>query len=593
MAGRPDSGRVDGHGHLRLARPDLQRRLAAALDEGAPLLVAPAGFGKTVALQTALELRAGAVAWLACLDTDGDPGLLLTSLVAALMIASPGLADAFGDRLAAATEPVDPAAAVRRLLADLGRLLVDPLTVVFDDAERLAGSRGAAAILEALLGADVPRLRVAVAARQAPLRVARLHAAGRLTKLGPADLVFTLEDCAALLRGRADGAASAEAEALWTATEGWPLGAALAARAPAGTGAPPPRSEALAAYLDEELLATLPGTLRTAVVESSVVSALADRLVAALGLPDDLLEQLRALGVPLSAHHREDGAVALHPLVREFLLERLSRERPPARIAELHRRAAEALEAAGRAPEAVEHRLAAGDDEGATRVLARHGETLARTAPGSVARWLGELPDSARAAPELRLLEGRVLAGEGRLGPAVAPLREAVAGHAERGDAAAEWQARVVLADTLVIQERYAEAVAVADGFEASGAPTRRSWPRRRPARSAQPIATRRPRPCSTVQWPTRRERRWPPWRAACARTSSTSPAAASTRRWPAPAPRWRSSSARTRSAGCPTCSGCWRRSRRSAARTTRRWPPWPGHAPSPRRRWPAATSPT
>jgi ATP/maltotriose-dependent transcriptional regulator MalT len=43
----------------RIPRPAVAARLAAALEEGHLLLVAGAGFGKTMALEEALTLRAG------------------------------------------------------------------------------------------------------------------------------------------------------------------------------------------------------------------------------------------------------------------------------------------------------------------------------------------------------------------------------------------------------------------------------------------------------------------------------------------------------------------------------------------------------
>jgi LuxR family transcriptional regulator, maltose regulon positive regulatory protein len=122
----------------RIARHDLNERLVAALDRGSLLLVAGAGFGKTTALEDALAARGGAVAWVRCSEAHRDPGRLLEDAIAALRQAVPGVADVLGEQLAAGAEPVDVEAATRLLVGELERLLVDPVTIVFDDAESLA-----------------------------------------------------------------------------------------------------------------------------------------------------------------------------------------------------------------------------------------------------------------------------------------------------------------------------------------------------------------------------------------------------------------------------------------------------------------------
>src|SRR5205823_2281809 len=118
-----------------------------------------------------------------------------------------------------------------------------------------------------------------------------------------------------------------ELDALWSATEGWPLGVALSA---ASAGAPAPGalgSTALAGFLEEELLGPLGGELRAALLESSLAPDLDAAMLAALGLPTDLLDEAGRHGVPLRSV--DSGArVAYHPLVRDLLRARLMSERP-------------------------------------------------------------------------------------------------------------------------------------------------------------------------------------------------------------------------------------------------------------------------
>jgi DNA-binding SARP family transcriptional activator len=459
----------------RIPRPVVAARLARALDDGHLLLVAGAGFGKTMALEDALALRGGAAAWVRCSELDRDPGRLLADLVATLAHAVPGAADVLGERLASAPLQIDPAIASRELARELERLLVDPLTIVIDDAEQLADAPEAGAVVRDLLGSASQALRVAVAARVTlPLRLSKLRASGRLAELGSADLAFSPDECAELLQAASgQEPTSEELDALWSATEGWPLGVALSA---ASGGAPAPgarASAALVAFIEEELLLPLGEELRIALLESSLAPDLDAAMLAALGLPASLIDEAGRRGVPL--RDVDSGTrVAYHPLVRDLLRERLLLERPPERLRELHAALAEALDEAQRGPEAVEHWLAAGDSERAAAAVAREGRAIFRSAPATVGSWLEALPPEMRGAPELRNIEGRLAAGQGELERSVGPLTDAIAGYASRGDIEREWRMRVLLSDVLAQLEDYDSSAALAEGFDevqAYGAP--------------------------------------------------------------------------------------------------------------------------
>jgi len=462
---------AERHG-FRLDRPELGRRLARALEDGALQLVAPAGSGKTTALEDAAAVRRAAVAWVTCEPADADPGRLLARIVGAIQAAAPGAADELAARLAAATEPVRPLPAARALAADLAARLSEPLTIVLDDAEHLAtpaptipaphGARAdatpagsapgatraapwrasAPAVVAVLAAADTPLLRLAVASAD------ELDLPGE--RIGAEALAFTREECAALGAGEA-----------WEATGGWPLGVALAARTglTLAPGEPFDRHRgALVGDLDQERRAVL--------VDAAAAPAIDAAVLRALQPPDGFAAALRASGIPL---HERDGVIRLHPLAREALGRALERERPSEYRELLHARLGAALEAAGRGAEAVEHRLEVPEE--APPAVARYGAAVLETAPATVARWLGRIEGPARLAPELQLLEGRLAVDDGRLLDAPGPLRDAVLGFEARGDDAAAWTARLALADALGMLERFDAVVPLASGFVRSRAP--------------------------------------------------------------------------------------------------------------------------
>ncbi len=383
--------------------------------------MAGAGYGKTVALAQALARGRRNAAWLSCQGAGADPGRLLGRVVEAVRTAMPGSVDVLAQRLAAARERVDPEAAATVLARELDALLVEPLVIVFDDAEALADAPDALAVVRRLLEADVRTLRVAIAARRRPaLRSARAQADGRLLEIGAADLVFSAAECADVLRAAGRDPADDEIDMLLEATEGWPLGVVLAA---AGSGAAP-SPDLMRAYFEEEILMGLDGERRAALLAASTAPDLAVAAAAGIELPDSLPPGLV----------RTDAAIpTLHPLLSEFLRERHARLATPAQRAAVAVAIARALVAADRAPEAIDFLIAAGDWDAAVETLARVGPQLVRTSPATVAAWLAAIPGPRAGQPQLALLAGAIAHGAGRFDEAVAACGDAVDGLAVAG----------------------------------------------------------------------------------------------------------------------------------------------------------------
>lgn len=313
------------------------------------MLEADAGYGKTTALEQALERREGGVAWVRCSEADADPGRLLERLMTALAVAVPGVADPLRERIVNVGDPVVLSAVSAELRADLERLLIEPVVVVFDDAEHLAEAPGAAAIVADLLAVRAPQVTVAVATRRRlPMDLSRLRVEERVTELGPDDLAFTPDECAACLDARrGSGPHAEEVQRLVAQTRGWPLGVALAGGAAPGGEFVPEARRTLFDYFDEQVLSSLDRELRTAAIEASVAPRLDRSLVESLGIPVLALDRMGERGLFVGAEDGRWGPTAYHPLFREFLLERLAHEVPANRRRELWARLAGALGSRG------------------------------------------------------------------------------------------------------------------------------------------------------------------------------------------------------------------------------------------------------
>ena len=431
----------------RIERPELAGRLAGGLDRGSVVLVADAGFGKTTALEQALGQWGGTTVWLRATPTDSDPGRLVGRLVEAIRDELPGVAEDHAERLSSALEPLDPDAVARSLAQDLERLLVEPLVIAIDDAERLEGSE-AIPIVDALLEGSRELLHLAICSRRPlGLKLARLKASGRLNQLEAGDLVFSPAECAECLRlVRDEEPSGEEVEQLYSATEGWPLGVALAAAAGSGSEQIPAQGrDAIFAYLAEEVFDALEPELQGRLLDASMVDELDPDLEEALALPGAFRADLETAGLFVRSL---GDSYALHPLLREFLRARLIEERDADLLSEAHLRVAVALASSGRTAEAVEHWLDGGDFESAAGAIATYGIPLAATAPRTVARWLGRLPAELRDRPGLRLLAGRAAMGEGDFDAAVEYCEAGVAGlERDRAPEALLWVARLALTD--------------------------------------------------------------------------------------------------------------------------------------------------
>ena len=447
-----------------IERVGLAARIVGALDAGSLLLIADAGFGKTTALQQGLERGGFGAAWIRCANAGGDAGRLVGLIVEAVCTALPGAADALAERLSTTREPVDPERVASALERELAALLVDPLVIVFDDGETLAGAPGALGVVAQLLSSESALLRVALAARHRPgLRSARARAAGRLTELGPAELAFSAAECAEYLRlTSGHEPADSDVAAVLTATEGWPLGIVLAAGAGDATRQAPSRRLAHD-YFDEEVLAGLDPELRRVVLAAGTAPDLEIAQASGLGVQRSLALAIDRRGLFVRGAEGT-GRSEFHPLFREFLRSRFDREVPAPQRRVVAGQLAAALEAAGRDTESVDYYLAAEDWDAAAATIVRLGPALVRTASDTVAAWLAALPASAADRPELTLLAGALAHGRGRFADAVELCAAAVARlDAAGAQAPQRFLARFALGDALMAVGDLGGVAALAD----------------------------------------------------------------------------------------------------------------------------------
>jgi LuxR family maltose regulon positive regulatory protein len=390
---RPPAGLV--------ARPRLVDRLDDGLAQELTLVCAPAGFGKTALLADWSQRGERLVGWLSLDAGDNDPVRFWRHAVAALDRVRPGLTE----RVSSLLGPPAPASFESLATAVVNELAAeDGDAVLILDDYHLIEAQPVHASLQFLLDHQPPGLHVVLASRADPqLPLARLRARGQLTELRAAELMFTLEEATALLRGAAGLELREDTVAALVArTEGWAAGLHLAALSLRGQ---PDVAGFVASfsgshrhvldYLTEEVLEQQPKAVREFLLETSVLDRLSGPLCDALtgrGDGQAMLEAIEGANLFVTPLDEVRGWWCYHPLFADLLRARLQQQ-DPERMRELHHNAGLWHEEHGPVDDSVSHALAAGDPIWAARTIERHAdELLLRGEETTLQRWLAALP---------------------------------------------------------------------------------------------------------------------------------------------------------------------------------------------------------
>jgi LuxR family transcriptional regulator, maltose regulon positive regulatory protein len=418
-------------------RPRLADRLDEGLGRGLVLVCAPAGSGKTALLADWARCGRRPVAWLSLDASDNDPARFWRYAVAAL----DGLCPGIGERIGPLLGPPPPPSFEPLVTALINELTARPeageVLLVLDDYH-LVGSQPVHASVGFLLEHLPPGLHPVLASRaDPPLALARLRARGQLAELRAAELRFTTDEAAAMLR-EAAGAdlPDAAVAALAARAEGWAAGLQLAGLSLRGqedvagfvaafTGS----HRYVLDFLAEEVLERQSDQVRAFLLETSVLErlsgALCDAVTGRTG-SQALLEQVERAGLFLVPLDEVRGWWRYHQLFADLLRARLQAEQP-GRAAQLHRNAAAWYEEHGLADDAIRHAVATGEMTWAARLIERHFDTLysLRGETATIQRWLSVLPPGLlRSRSRLLLAQAQLAAAAGDAA-AVEPLLEA------------------------------------------------------------------------------------------------------------------------------------------------------------------------
>ena len=388
-------------------RPRLVKRLWQAVERPFTLASAPAGFGKTTLLATAVQSprRDVRVAWLSLDQEDSDPARFFQYLIFALQSVVPNLGAARVSLFSGLQMPA-PRDIMETLLYDIADIPTRIL-LVLDDYHVISNPSIDAALV--LLVERAPeQLRLLISTREEPdFPLARWRSREIASEIRAEDLRFSSAETGQFLRDAMGLDIDANStRAFETRTEGWVAGLQMAALSLQGESVESAQ-DAIAQrvsefsgghrlvidYLAAEVLRRQPDDVRAFLEQTSILDRLSASLCDAVtersnsGRLLARLERANMFILRLDEHKRW---YRYHQLFLDFLRSGLDERKQRA----LHARASAWFEQNGFGEEAMKHARAAQDVAATVRLFrALADEALSHGEISKLLSWLEALPD--------------------------------------------------------------------------------------------------------------------------------------------------------------------------------------------------------
>lgn len=406
-----------------LRRPRLDTLLAEAFTKPLTLLVAGAGYGKSYAVNSALEAAQRKYAWLHLCELDDMAVVFWRRLVSAIKIRAPKLAA----RMDALGYPDSPISfySLLNLIEDEVRH-EKSFVLVLDDFHSIR-NQDILHFLERLITASIPNFSLVLLSRETPrLPLAGVLAKGMMARITEEDLRFTPQEMEAYYRlyGETDATMLSN---LYTYTEGWILAIYLVGvslQRMSGEQNPLPQAKIdIFALIEEEIYGVMSKELQKLLIKISIFEVAPMALLEALAADTPGLLAEMAVLRPLIRYNPHLRRYRLHNLFKDYLAEKKN-ILTDAEIKHTHLVAARWYESDGHPEEALAHYRKCGHySEIFDIILSTRNHVTKDVANAYIALIEGAPPDILRERPIMQVVRAKYLFNNNRLAEAETALR--------------------------------------------------------------------------------------------------------------------------------------------------------------------------
>ncbi len=394
-----------------IPRPRLFSRLHQEFSRHrAVLLHAPAGFGKSTLLSQFLHRGLAPCIWYNASSEDGDPAVMLNSLVSVILRKHPNADARSSFFLEKAKAEASWKAKCEAVLGFLAALDSIDVYLILDDIHKAGRSEAFQKALDLFIQNSPENLWIALSSRGLsgfkPSKYLLYNQAGILTSH---ELCFTVREIQQLFHEQYGASLSREqAEQINYVCAGWPLGASLVARYLGGAYAGADlenielqslfQSHGFSGYLGKELLEDLPRETREFLTSSSIFDCFTSEMgreILEEDNADRIINYLFDQGLLQVKTHSDDTWYESPAMFRNYFLDSLKEQIPWTELSKIHEITGLYFASSGFPLEAVKHFLSAQAYGKAVTILEKNLEhCLAKSPPKELLAVTRGFPDS-------------------------------------------------------------------------------------------------------------------------------------------------------------------------------------------------------
>jgi len=381
------------------------------VDNSLTLVVAAAGYGKSVTISQWLDHKGSKYGWIS-LDNDcNDLRVFLDYLVSCIQITYP---DSLGDiQDLVNSMDIPPVKVISDLFVNEIMNLEEEFVLVLDDYH-LINNQQIHALLSEILKYPSPKLKIVLLSRKdPPLMLSSMKAYGKVNEIRMTNLRFNEKEVISLANNISAQPFSFDtATELVKVTEGWIIGLRLAIQSVIqGRDLKIVKSEMsndrmlIAQFLTDEILLPQSQYIRDCLYKATVLDRFCEGLLISVCTNDEIqdgkvndirigffaeITKKTLFIIPLDS---DQTWFRFHHLFREILKKQMDEKYTADQISALHRNAARWLEMNGYSNEAMNHAILSGDDEFVNQIFENHfQELLDNERLPVLERWVKSMP---------------------------------------------------------------------------------------------------------------------------------------------------------------------------------------------------------